>query len=165
MPQDHQDCDDAALRNDLRVARRELKWVRTEQEHLTEALQRVRRHRSRLREQNGLLADAVADLLSRSYWAEVEGSRRPWRRGGTSPEADLVREVEASALFDGAWYVRRYPDTVRDRMAPALHLVRLGNRRGLDPSESFSTTRYLAKHPDTGGLPALIHHLRSGSRS
>lgn len=160
----------AGLRESLRLAQRELKWTQIEHEHQAESLQRVRRQRSRLREQLDLTSEALAATLSEQYWAQARGPRvalgRLARRGRSDTdgaEADLVAEVEASELFDGAWYLRRYPDVVRDRVAPALHLVRHGNERGLDPSERFDTGAYLAAHPDTRGLPALVHHLRSAA--
>lgn len=160
----------ADLRASLRLAQRELKWTQIEHEHQAESLQRVRRQRARLREQYELTSEALAAVLSEQYWAQARGPRaamgRLARRGRSDSdgsESDLVAEVEASELFDGAWYLRRYPDAVRDRMAPALHLVRHGNERRLDPSERFDTGAYLAAHPDTDGLPALVHHLRSGA--
>jgi hypothetical protein len=158
--------DTGALRDALRLAQRELKWTQIEHEHQAESLQRVRRQRSRLREQLDQATEVLAEVLSERYWADAGGVRSALGRlagRGRSAEADLVAEVEASELFDGAWYLRRYPDAVRDRVAPALHLVRHGNERGLDPSERFHTGAYLAAHPDTQGLPALVHHLRSGA--
>ena len=62
-----------------------------------------------------------------------------------------MAEVEASDLFDGGWYLRRYPEAVRDRVAPAVHLVRHGNEQGLDPSELFGTRAHLDAHPEAGG--------------
>ena len=156
------------LRESLRLAQRELKWTQIEHEHQAETLQRVRRQRSRLREQLDLMSEALAAVLSEQYWAQARGPRtalgrlaRRSRPEVDGAEADLVAEVEASDLFDGAWYLRRYPEAVRDRTAPAVHLVRHGNEHGLDPSERFDTRAYLATHPDTRGLPALVHHLRS----
>ncbi len=63
-----------------------------------------------------------------------------------------MAEVEASELFDAAWYLRRYPEAVRDRVAPAVHLVRHGNERGLDPSDRFGTRAYLDRAPGGSGL-------------
>ena len=36
---------------------------------------------------------------------------------------------------------------------------------GLDPSDRFGTRAYLTAHPEAAasGLPALVHHLRSGA--
>lgn len=156
------------LRDALRLAQRELKWTQIEHEHQAEALQRVRRQRARLREQLDQATEVLAEVLSERYRSEAGGARsalgRLARRGDSS-EADLVAEVEASELFDAAWYLRRYPEAVRDRVAPAVHLVRHGNERGLDPSDRFGTRAYLTAHPEAAasGLPALVHHLRSGA--
>jgi hypothetical protein len=147
------------LRTELHLVHRELAWVRTEQEHQAEDLARVRRKRARLRDQVEELADALADTLSAAYWAQ----QRPTgllRRGAADPEADLVREVESSPLFDGAWYLRRNPGAVRDRTSPALHYVR--RRKHVDPGPEFSVEVYLTTHPEAAGagLPLLVHATR-----
>ena len=151
------------LAEDLRLARRELKFVRAEQEVLTEQLQKVRRQRSRLKEQAEVTADVLAALLSDAYWRSTE--TRPFRRGGKVPSAEeqeMVREVEASHLFDPAWYLRHNLDSVRERLSPALHYVRKGGAAGRDPSELFDTQRFLRRTPEArhSGLPPLVHHLR-----
>jgi hypothetical protein len=159
-------------RRELALARRELKWTQIEHEHQAESLQRVRRQRARLREQLEEVTEVLAEVLSERYWTQAGGGRSPLgrlarrtRSETDATEADLVAEVEASDLFDGAWYLRRYPEAAQERIAPAVHLVRHGNARGLDPGERFSTGRYLADHPEAvaTGLPALVHHLRSGA--
>lgn len=148
-----------ALRTELHLAQRELKWVRTEQEHQAETLARMRRKRARLRDQVDELAEALADALSAAYWVE----QRPTgllRRRTADPEAALVREVEASPLFDGAWYLRRNPGAVRDRTSPALHYVR--RRKHVDPGPRFSAEVYLTAHPEAAGagIPLLVHATR-----
>lgn len=160
------------LHDRLRLAERELKWTQIEAEHQAETLQRVRRQRARLREQLDLATEALAESLSERYWSRAGGPRsalsrltgRSVRTGSGSVEADLVAEVEASDLFDGAWYLRQHPQAVREQTAPAVHLVRHGNDKGLDPSDRFATADYLRAHPEAveSGLPALVHHLRSG---
>lgn len=148
----------AELERDLHLARREIKWIRIEQEHQSEALQRVRRQRARLREQSEGLASGLAAELSRAYWRE-QGSGLG-RLRGRDPEAMLVRAVEASEHFDPGWYLRQHQDAiVQQRIAPALHHVRVANAQRLDPGEGFSTGRYLLRHPEAAdsGLPALLH--------
>lgn len=149
------------LRRDLHLAHRELKWVRTEQEHQAEALARVRRKRARLRDQVDELSEALAATLSAAYWAE-QRSTGLLRRRTLDEEAALVREVESSPLFDGAWYLRNNPGAVRNRTCPALHYVR--RRKHVDPGPGFSAERYLAAHPDAAdaGLPLLVHAVRHG---
>ncbi|MBS2937250.1 hypothetical protein KDN32_05805 [Nocardioides sp. J2M5] len=151
----------------LRQSGRELKWWQIELEHTAEDLQRARRQRARLRDQVDALSDALAASLSASYWAAQEpasGVGRLLGRGGADPEAELVREVEANDLFDGGWYLRSHRKAVASGLSPALHYVRHGNRKRLDPGPRFSTAHYLERHPDAAdGLPALLHATRHGN--
>lgn len=151
----------ADARRELQLSRRETKWVRTELEHLTEALQRVRRQRARLREQSESLATGLATELSATYWRKQESGLGRVRL--RNPEAELVREVEASTLFDPGWYLRQHQQEILEqRIPPALHHVRHANRRRLDPSEGFNAGRYLRRHPEAAeaGIPALLHAQR-----
>lgn len=153
------------LEQELHMARRELKWVRVDQEHLTEALQRVRRQRARLREQSESLASALAAELSATYWRDRESGLGRLRRRPAESEDGLVREVEGNPLFDAGWYLRQNQDAIiEQRIPPALHHVRHANERRLDPGETFSTGRYLLHHPEAAatGLPALVHAQRNG---
>lgn len=151
------------VRRDLQLARSEISWILGEHEHMSEALQRVRRQRARLREQSEALAAALAAELSASYWREQESVRGRLRR--RDADADLVREVESSAHFDAGWYLRQNQAQILEQhLAPALHHVRQGNARRLDPSEDFDTKRYLLRHPEAAasGVPALVHAERNG---
>lgn len=163
-----------SLQRALRAVGRELKWWQIELEHTTESLQRARRQRARVREQADALSDALATALSERYWAtrpRTVGVRRLLGRSDAAdPEAGLVREVEASAFFDGGWYLRNHPKVVRSGTAPALHYVRQGNSLGHDPGPRFSTRGYLQRHPEAAeaGLPALVHaerHRATGESS
>jgi hypothetical protein len=161
------ESDDA--RAELRQAQRHLKWLLIEHEHNLEALQRVRRQRAKLREQAESLAAALAESRSAAYWAKQSAGDRPALRFGrgraADPEADLVREVEAAEEFDGGWYLQQNPRAVRSGLSPALHYVRQGNAKKLDPGPRFSTAGYLRRHPEAAdsGLPALLHALRTGN--
>ncbi len=152
----------------LRRSGREMKWWQIELEHTAEALQRTRRQRARLREQVNALSDALADSLSAHYWEKrssaTGGVGRLLGRASADPEADLVREVEASEHFDGGWYLRTHAKAVRSGQSPALHYVRHGNAKRLDPGPRFSTAHYLELHPEAeeSGVPALLHASRHG---
>ncbi len=151
------------LEQELRLARRELKWVRVDQEHLTEGIQRVRRQRAKLREQSASLATALAAQLSAAYWRDREAISSRLRR--RDPEVDLVREIEAHPLFDAGWYLRQNQAAILEaNIPPALHHLRHANQRRLDPGEDFSTGRYLIRHPELvdADLPALLHAERNG---
>ena len=156
-------ADQIELEKTLRLRSREFTWLQTEHEHTVEALQRVRRQRARLRDQVDTLSAALSESLSARYWAEQQPAPTGFRRRRTgsrpAPEAELVAAVEASPLFDGAWYLRTHPKAARADLAPALHYVRNGNRHGLDPGPGFSTSGYLDLHPEVAdsGLPALVH--------
>lgn len=152
----------------LRRAGREMKWWQIELEHTAEALQRARRQRARLREQVDQMSNVLADTLSDRYWearaTAPGGVGRLLGRVRADPEADLVREVEASELFDGGWYLRSHAAAVRSGLSPALHYVRHGNGKRLDPGPRFSTADHLAKHPEVraSGVPALLDATRHG---
>ncbi len=157
----------ADLLEELRLARRELKLVRTQHELAEERLQRVRRERAALRKQVVLLADTLAQLLAEKYWDGRSGLVGRLRRGGDdTDERAAVAEVEASELFDGGWYLRQRPDAVRERLSPAVHYVRTGAETGAEPGPEFDTETYLEEHPDArdAGVPALLHRIRRGDR-
>lgn len=160
-------ADVAQLNEALRLARRELKLSHGRQEEAEETLQAVRRQRAGLREQNRLLSDVMATLLSDRYWTEHRSGvvGRLVRGRPDAIERERVAAVEASDLFDGAWYLRHQPDAVRQRVSPAAHYVRTGAETHADPGPAFNTMQYLEDHPEArdGDLPALLHHLGHGS--
>ena len=131
-----------------------------------EELQEAKRQRSTFRKQSIAVSDALAQVLSESYWQGPGGRRSRWP--GRTPDVDqqeraLVRAVEESDLFDAGWYLRKNLAVARDKMNPATHYVRAGDREGLNPSPRFNTRRYLQRHAGApaAGLPALVHFLRS----
>ena len=158
-------ADDVAdLTESLRLARRETKLVRGQQEVALETLQRVRRQRAALRVEVRWLADALAAQLSERYWRAEQGRRGLLSRAGRSEEAAMVAEVEASDLFDAGWYLRQHPEIAEEGLSPGLHYVRTGAAAGFDPGTSFDSARYLREQPAArdSGLPPLVHHLRHG---
>ncbi len=74
------------------------------------------------------------------------------------------RLIEASGLFNGEWYKSKYPDVPEGGYDPLDHYLRYGGREGRDPSERFSTSRYLRANPDveTSGMNALEHYVMNG---
>lgn len=154
----------AELTEALRLARRELKLARSRQEAAEETLQRTRRQRAAAREQARLSSEALARLLSERYWA---GRRRGLAGrllpgGDHATEREQVAQIEASDLFDAAWYLRQHPDAVRDLVSPAVHYLRTGARRGAEPGPGFDSEKYVEDHPDArdSGLPPLLDLLR-----
>jgi len=85
----------------------------------------------------------IAAALRYIPWNPVQWLR--WLRRGKLHQR-LRQHLEAcriaaSGAFDGAWYVKHYPDvTGKD---PIMHFVRYGAAEGRDPSPSFPTKRHL----------------------
>lgn len=50
-----------------------------------------------------------------------------------------IRWLEAHPLFDGAWYLRRYPDVALSDMGAAAHYLIYGHHLLRDPGPKFST--------------------------
>jgi GT2 family glycosyltransferase len=78
-----------------------------------------------------------------------------------------IAEVESSSLFNGEWYLQRYPDAGILGLGAAEHYVRLGAGLLRDPGPSFSARLYVEANPDVAasGENPLLHYLRKGRAS
>jgi hypothetical protein len=159
-PGDHDGADDR-----LRSVQRELAQVRAELEPIQEELARAR---FRADEAEAVLAQ-VAEQLDEVMHGLPQGSSLPERvrrvvvrlrrsRSQVWSDVELVRE---SGLFDAAWYVRHYPETLGSGLSPVVHYLLHGAAEGRDPGPDFSTSRYLDEHPDLDPATTnpLVHHL------
>lgn len=72
--------------------------------------------------------------------------------------------LKSSSLFDGAWYLQRYPDVAAAKVNPVHHYLRFGAAEGRNPGPDFNTELYLLKYPDVAesGLNPLVHYLKYG---
>jgi hypothetical protein len=77
---------------------------------------------------------------------------------------DEIEELDASGLFDGAWYLSENADVRGADLDPLPHFVRLGWRGGRRPNRYFDPAWYLEQHPDVlkAGMNPLLHYLRHG---
>ena len=69
----------------------------------------------------------------------------PTAASAAPPESSLAYEiglVNASGLFDTAWYLARYPEVASMAMDPIEHYLTIGAPAGYDPSPLFQTTYY-----------------------
>ena len=68
-----------------------------------------------------------------------------------------------TAYVDDHYYLKTNPDVRIAGIDPTLHYVKYGWREGRDPSASFSTTAYLADHPELlqEEQNPLLHFLES----
>jgi glycosyltransferase involved in cell wall biosynthesis len=83
---------------------------------------------------------------------------------GPDGDPDAVGRVRRSALFDGDWYARAYPDVARLPLDPATHYAWIGAYLARDPGPHFAARAYLAANPDVAaaGLDPLTHYLTAG---
>ena len=73
-------------------------------------------------------------------------------------------QIEASGLFDAAWYLDRYTDVAEIGMDPLDHYIWLGHRLGRNPGPNFDAAAYLDRYRDVAntGYNPLLHYLRYG---
>ena len=114
----------------------------------------------------GRLIPILADLVRRASpsrgvrrMAAWWGSLRAGKRRRSS-----IALLEASPLFDGDWYVRKYTDVAAAGADPAWHYITLGWREGRDPGPLFSTKAYLRANRDVvlSGANPLLHFIEHG---
>lgn len=70
--------------------------------------------------------------------------------------------INNSKLFDKTYYTRLYLDN-KD-IDPIEHYLQIGWKKGYNPSESFSTNKYLKAYPDIANkkINPLVHFLKYG---
>lgn len=160
----HSDVDEAVeLRAELTRCRHELAAARDQHEACAE---RDTEHDRAVAQSLAISQLLDARLTSHENLASGPKGwlkRRVMPNAATAEELEDVRELRASALFDGAWYLRTYPEVVTTGLSPALHYLRLGAAEGKDPGPEFSTTHYLGRHPLVARRKAnpLLNHLRT----
>jgi hypothetical protein len=84
-----------------------------------------------------------------------------------SDDIDISGELEqldASGLFDGAWYLTENPDVWDSDLEPLVHFCRYGWREGRRPNQYFEPAWYLEHYPDVRAVDMnpLLHYLRYG---
>ncbi|MFO0572482.1 MAG: hypothetical protein U1A78_00645 [Polyangia bacterium] len=74
-------------------------------------------------------------------------------------------ELEASGLFDRAWYLEVNPDVAQAGLDPLQHYLRAGRFEGRGPNPYFDGGAYLALYPDVAanGMDPLVHYVRYGA--
>src|SRR5690606_33097240 len=95
------------------------------------------------------------------------GSGPAWARGDRlMAQADDIRAVRESGLFDLGWFRERCPGAPGEEAAAVAHFLDNGMALGLDPGPGFSMRRYLLRNPDVAaaGMNPLLHYLAYGRR-
>src|SRR5947209_8265241 len=95
--------------------------------------------------------------------ARMTGRARGRFAAGSLRRIDL-QLVQASPLFDDAWYLQTYPDVQRAGKDPLLHYMSDGWREGRDPGPEFRTSAYLKANADVArsGINPLLHYIEFG---
>jgi O-antigen biosynthesis protein len=78
------------------------------------------------------------------------------------PTATHIQDIRNSVFFDADWYLFAYPDVAAAAVDPAQHYLQWGASEGRDPGPYFSTSAYIARHPELliDGQNPLLHQLR-----
>lgn len=166
----------------LLLYQRELAQIRDRQEEWQEQAARALEESAVAQKMTAFLSEALARQFSRTYWEEQQpsariswrrfiGSRWPWLKkmfGGRKSQDELaepqqVRLIEASSLFQSAWYLQNNSDVALAGINPATHYLRAGAGEGRNPGPEFDTGAYVTEHPDLAhsGLNPLVHYLQS----
>lgn len=68
-------------------------------------------------------------------------------------------------LFNGVWYLNKYPDVKDSGMTPLEHYIEHGGSEGRKPNPLFDGVWYLNKYPDVkdSGMNPLAHYIKYGS--
>ncbi len=75
-----------------------------------------------------------------------------------------LEQLDASGLFDGAWYLTENPDVRNSELEPLVHFCRYGWREDRRPNQYFEPGWYLEHYPDVRAVDMnpLLHYVRYG---
>ena len=70
--------------------------------------------------------------------------------------------IKKSGMFDEEWYLNNY--SLNDTQDAILHYLRLGVKKGFNPSKDFDTNWYLLKNGDVkrAGINPFVHYIKYG---
>lgn len=118
---------------------------------------------------NGALIECFRIAVIRTHKPEISKKEK-----GTAQHRLRLKSMKASEawsllnrswLFDGDWYLLRYPDVAQAEWDPVEHYLRFGAKELRDPGPCFSTSSYLTDNPDVAeaGINPLLHYVKYGS--
>jgi O-antigen biosynthesis protein len=115
-----------------------------------------------VQEKRSNVYDGPAESVSRAAQLPVQLSRVEPEEAEISALEALVRD---SGLFDGDWYLERYPDVKAHGLDPLRHFVSSGLQENRDPNPLFDSSWYLRIYPDVAaaGVQPLLHYIDYGS--
>jgi glycosyltransferase involved in cell wall biosynthesis len=82
----------------------------------------------------------------------------------TPDQQNDYKLIDASGLFDRAFYLSQYSDVAEQGFDPLLHFIIFGGSEGRNPNAEFDTTFYRYNYPDVRASEEnpLAHYLRFG---
>jgi hypothetical protein len=88
-----------------------------------------------------------------------------WLRLRPSARQLSALAVWQSGLFDGRWYLERYPDVAAADVHPLVHYLNLGGFEGRWPGPLFDTEHYMRQIPAPRRLKMnpLVHYVTRGA--
>ena len=164
----------------LLSCRRELAQVREAQEALMEQASQLPKMRLERDEMARHLARQLLVAYRQNNGPDALDARltlrsrigRILRRGRPGAHEQALQQrwqqigmIEASPLFDGGWYLRKYVDVAMAGASPAEHYLLHGAQEGRNPGPQFDTAYYLERYPDVAesGANPLVHYLSCGA--
>lgn len=127
--------------------------------HMTEALRVALMHARKMAGSSAAGSDSGMSPLQK-LTRKLSTQGEPAKDG----LARKVKLIEASGLFDAAWYVEQYPDVKQADINPAEHYLRWGAAEGRDPGPLFNSGDYAEANPDvlSQKINPLIHYINHG---
>ncbi|MDQ0346409.1 rhamnan synthesis F family protein [Ancylobacter vacuolatus] len=124
-----------------------------------------KRRIARLKERHGVFAFGRRKIAEDCRHAEAEPPALAADAAEPQTLAADAAQIEASGLFDGQWYLERYPDVPGNRQDALRHYIAYGAKEGRDPNPVFSTQFYVDTYQEVraSGLNPLLHYLTRGS--
>lgn len=79
---------------------------------------------------------------------------------------NLFKAIQASGLFQPAWYLEKYKISQKISENPLAHYLKHGVAEALNPCEKFNTAYYLAANPDVknAGINPFVHYVLRGEK-
>lgn len=78
----------------------------------------------------------------------------------------IYKLIKESSLFDPIYYQSNYQDILPKNCDPLAHFMRIGWKKGLNPSLDFDVNAYLRTYPDVkdANVNPLVHYLQNGQQ-
>ena len=155
-------------------------FVRSQSKEIAQSQVQIYHHKALMRhtvEKNQQLADAIERLHRDQRWRRYQALnlwpvrvKRAFYKLGQGFHAfqnyKTYQCILNSKLFDVSYYLNQNPDVDLLNEDPVWHYIKVGVKKGKNPSALFDTAYYLNENPDVpdSGANPLAHFLTSGEQ-